>query len=83
MRLPANWKKALVENRLLVISPFGGAQRRVTAQLANQRDELVAILADEIVLIHGKLGSPTCQLVQRMTKSGKKVCYIDDSANYA
>lgn len=82
MRLPANWKKALAGNRLLVISPFEKAHRRVTAPLANQRNELVAILSDEIFLIHSKPGSETRELVQRLMKSGKKVYTIDSPANY-
>jgi predicted Rossmann fold nucleotide-binding protein DprA/Smf involved in DNA uptake len=52
MRLPADWKKPLAESRLLVLSPFPASERRVTKNLARDRNRLVAALADEVVFAH-------------------------------
>ena len=45
MRIPADWRPALEEGRLLVLSPFPPHQRRPTAKAAEQRNDLVADLA--------------------------------------
>ncbi|MBI4517204.1 MAG: DNA-processing protein DprA [Deltaproteobacteria bacterium] len=52
MRLPAEWKAAMADNRLLVLSPFPASERRVTKSLATDRNRLVAALADEVVFGH-------------------------------
>jgi predicted Rossmann fold nucleotide-binding protein DprA/Smf involved in DNA uptake len=60
LRLPAAQKKAVAEGRLTIISPFPVGEKRVSAELATQRNGLVAALADEVVLAYvspnGKLG---------------------------
>jgi hypothetical protein len=52
MRLPADWKKPLTDGRLLLLSPFSAKERRVTRNLAVERNRIVAALADEIVFAH-------------------------------
>jgi predicted Rossmann fold nucleotide-binding protein DprA/Smf involved in DNA uptake len=52
MRVPADWKKLLAAGRLLALSPFPASERRVTKNLAVQRNRLVAALADEVVFAH-------------------------------
>lgn len=49
MRLPAAWKAAIAENRMLVASTFDVKQRRATADLAERRNRFVAEIADEII----------------------------------
>ncbi len=52
MRLPAELDKPLADGRLLLLSPFASADRRVTKELAVQRNRFVAALADEVVFAH-------------------------------
>lgn len=64
MRLPADWKKPLVDSRLLVLSPFPASERRVTKDLAVERNRLVAALADEVVFAHIAPGGHLAELSQ-------------------
>jgi hypothetical protein len=70
MRLPADWKKPLAEGRLLLLSPFEAAERRITKSLARQRNHLVAALADEIVFAHVTPGGELDHLRQQVADWG-------------
>lgn len=52
LRLAAAQRRALDDGRLTIISPFPATAKRVTADLARQRNRFVAALADEIVFAH-------------------------------
>jgi len=73
MRLPAAWRTPLDEGRLLVCSPFTTPYRRPTASLAEQRNRLVAALADAVVIAHASPGSKIARLSAEMVASGKRV----------
>ena len=64
MRLPREWKAPLAAGRLLILSAFGATQRRVTADLAARRNELVAGLAEEAWFAHITPGGQA----ERLTK---------------
>jgi len=49
LRLPSDQRKALNDGRLTIISPFTGAEKRTTTDLARYRNRFVAALADEVV----------------------------------
>ena len=51
-RLPADWKEPLAQGRLLFLSCFPAAHRRVTAELAARRNEFVAAIADQVWFAH-------------------------------
>ena len=51
-RIPADWQTPLAEGRLLILSGFTAAQKRVTTELATRRNALVAALADEACFAH-------------------------------
>jgi len=53
MRLKPAYKKAVLEKRLFIFSPFSEGKRRITAQMAEQRNNAVATL-----------GAPLCCLCQ-------------------
>ncbi len=61
MRLPAAYRPALKEGRLLFISAFDARQKRPTVEMTHQRNRLLAALAEDIWWIHvepgGKLES--------------------------
>jgi predicted Rossmann fold nucleotide-binding protein DprA/Smf involved in DNA uptake len=51
LRLPAEWRQALALGRLLLVSRFEKA-RRADKNAARRRNELVAALSDEVLIIH-------------------------------
>jgi len=51
-RLPAQLAIAASGGRMLILSCFPNAARRVTAELAARRNEFVAALADEVFIAH-------------------------------
>ena len=66
MRLPGAWQTALNAGRLLLLSPFEKTPRRVTADSARRRNELVAALADRVFIAHATPGGQLEQLTARM-----------------
>jgi hypothetical protein len=71
MRVPAEWRAPLGEGRLLVLSPFGAQQRRVTAALAAERNQFVLALADEVWFAHVAPGGETERLARLAGEWGK------------
>jgi len=56
IRIPKEWREALDAGRLLVLSPFEKRPRRVDTWSGRRRNELVAALADEVLIIHATPG---------------------------
>ena len=77
MRVPGEWRKALEERRMLVLSPFGAGQRRVTAALATERNEFVLALADEAWFVHVAPGGETERLARLAREWGKKLIRVE------
>lgn len=65
MRVPADWKASLTAGRLLILSGFNASHRRATTELATCRNELVAALADEAIIIHATPGGHVAQLSEQ------------------
>ncbi len=76
MRIPLAWRKHLEQGRLLILSPFGEGQRRMTAKLAERRNAFVAALADEVLFIHAAEGSKARELADRCKVEGKTVRFL-------
>lgn len=72
-RLPLDWQKAIDAGRLLLLSPFGEKDKRVTAKLAAERNRFVAEISDEVLIPHAALGSRTEALALDLIASGKRV----------
>ena len=66
MRIPREWRKPLDQGRLLILSPFPPTLRRPTAASATQRNELVASLANRVLIAHAAPGSKTEALARRL-----------------
>ena len=81
MRIPRDWRPALDDGRLLVLSPFPEAVRRPTAELAAQRNDLVADLAQRVFIAHAALGSKTEAFARTLSESGKPLLTLDSTAN--
>jgi predicted Rossmann fold nucleotide-binding protein DprA/Smf involved in DNA uptake len=56
MRIPSDWQPLLDDRRLLILSRFEGSPRRADTSSARRRNELVAALSDEILIIHAEAG---------------------------
>lgn len=76
-RLPGDWQTAAANGLLLVLSPFS-RQPRITARSCSDRNELVARLADEIVVLHAGPSSATESLTRRCKEQGKTVRFLDE-----
>lgn len=62
IRVPAEWRRALDSGRLLLLSPFEKRPRRPDTRSARRRNELVAALANEVLIIHATPGGQIDQL---------------------
>lgn len=67
-RIPAEWQTPLAEGRLLIVSGFPDAAKRVTTELASRRNALVAALADEACFAHITPGGQSERLTHRLQK---------------
>ncbi|HEY3304887.1 MAG TPA: DNA-processing protein DprA [Candidatus Binatia bacterium] len=56
IRLPSDWRAALEASRLLIMSPFEKRPRRPTTESSQYRNEIVAALSDEVVIVHAEPG---------------------------
>jgi len=81
MRLPAAWKSAIAEKRLLIASPFRARQRRATVELAEERNRFVADLADEVIIAHASPGGQLERLCGELAKCSKPIWTLDDPVN--
>lgn len=81
MRVPGHWRPALDDGRLLVLSPFPATARRPTAELAAQRNDLVADLAQRVFIAHAAPGSKTEAFARKLADSGKPLLTLDSAAN--
>jgi predicted Rossmann fold nucleotide-binding protein DprA/Smf involved in DNA uptake len=70
LRLPLAQKKALDDGRLTIISPFPATVKRATADLAWQRNRLVAAFADEVVFAYISPGGSLSRLAEDVTAWG-------------
>lgn len=64
-RLRGDWETAIAERRMAVVSGVAES-KRLTGELAFQRNELVAQLAERIVIAHASPGGELERLVQRL-----------------
>ena len=61
-RLPAGWRSAVDAGRLLLVSPFEKRPRRPTTEFAQRRNEIVAALSDEVLIIHAEPGGSVARI---------------------
>ena len=81
MRTPRDWRPALDDGRLLVISPFPATAHRPTMELAAQRNDLVADLAQRVFIAHAAPGSKTETFARSRSACGKPLLTLDSPAN--
>ena len=56
MRIPTEWTAALEAGRLLIVSRFEQSPRRADTSTARRRNELVAALSDQILIVYAEPG---------------------------
>ena len=78
MRVPAKWRKAIDEGRLLILSPFDEGNDRITSELACRRNEFVAAIADNVFVAHAEHGGSVEALTTHLKAAGKPVRGFDD-----
>jgi len=67
-RIPADWQKPLDEGRLLILSAFP-TEKRVTTDLAQRRNEIVAALADDHYFAHITPGGHSAHLASQLANA--------------
>jgi hypothetical protein len=77
MRVPAVWKKAVDQGRLLVLSPFSPQHRRPTVPLAEKRNRLVGEIAHWVFVAHAAPGSKTDALCRQLLAVGRPLWTFD------
>lgn len=77
MRIPAAWRSAIEDERLLIASPFEEKYRRATVELAEQRNHFVASLATVALVAHAGQGTKTGRLCCELLDAGKSVRVFD------
>lgn len=81
MRLPAPWRIAIEQGRLLLLSPFAEHFRRPTVELSEQRNEFVSTVADQVLFIYANPGGKTEALARKVIGSGKPVFTLGSKEN--
>lgn len=81
MCTPSEWQAPLTEGRLLLLFPFVEKLRRITADLAQKRNKLVAALADAVFVAHAAPGSKTEHFCHDVLSWGKPPLTLESDEN--
>ena len=79
--VPASWRPAIADGRLLLLSPFSERQKRVDRGLARLRNAFVVALADSLFVPYARPGGSVLALVSAALRKGKRVITLDDPEN--
>lgn len=79
MRIPAAYRGPLAQGRLLLVSAAGG--RRITAELARERNRLVGALAGRILVIYAQPGGALEAACAEFVRWGRPVVALASRAN--
>lgn len=77
MRVPARWRAAREEGRLLLVSGFPDRVRRPTSALSEARNRLAMALSRSAVVIHATPGGRLARLAAEALKAGRRVYCLD------
>uniref|UniRef100_UPI00321FF26E hypothetical protein n=1 Tax=Thermogutta sp. TaxID=1962930 RepID=UPI00321FF26E len=81
IRLAREVKEGVQAGRVLLVSMFGPGHRRARAELADQRNRLVAALAARVFVSHAAPGGKTEALCREIIGLGKPLFTIDAPEN--
>lgn len=68
MRIPKEWRTGIDTGRILILSPFDPSQHRLTAVLSDERNRLVAALANAVHFAHIIPGGKTARLAEQVSR---------------
>jgi predicted Rossmann fold nucleotide-binding protein DprA/Smf involved in DNA uptake len=80
-RIPMEWQKAIHAGKLLLLSPFGDKDKRVTVELATKRNRFVASICDEVLIPYAAAGSRTEALALELLAAVKCVYTFESEAS--
>jgi len=80
-RIRMEWQKAIHAGKLLLLSPFGDKDKRVTTELAAKRNHFVASICDEVVIPYAAPESKTAALALELLAAGRCVYTFDSDAS--
>ena len=81
MPIPRDWQPSLEEERLLILSRFLRHRRRRTAEPAEQRNDLVANLVNQVFMAHAALGGRTEAFARKLVAADKPLLTLNSMAN--
>ena len=81
MRIPKKWRQGIDEGWMQVVSPFEKKHRRMTAELAEQRNRFIADLSDEILIAHASPGGKLEKFALELIEEGKRVWTFESEWN--
>ena len=81
MPIPRDWQPSLEEERLLILSRFLRHRRRRMAAPAEQRNDLVANLANQVFIAHAALGGRTEAFARKLVAADKPLLTLNSMAN--
>jgi len=81
LRMGKAARKALAEGRLLVLSIFSDEVRRATSSGAMLRNDLVAALAEAILVPHAAKNGKAWTAIRRALENGQQIMTFEDEAN--
>jgi len=79
MRLKPEYKKAILEKRLFILSPFIENKRRMSAQMAEKRNDAVATLAERLFVAYASPGGKIEHLCRFVVTTGKPIYTFESS----
>jgi predicted Rossmann fold nucleotide-binding protein DprA/Smf involved in DNA uptake len=71
MRIPVAWRVPLVEERILILSPFLKGNRRATKETASHRNRFVAALSTVLLIPYARAGG-VAEAIARLAVSWRK-----------
>lgn len=77
-RALGKWRDPIVAGRMLVLSATG-SPKRVTCSASRPRNELVAQVADSLLILHAEPASSTADLARRFAATNKRVDRLGES----
>lgn len=78
---PLDYRKAVANGQLLVITPFAGKDSRISLRRAGIRNRVVAGLAEAVFIAHAAPGSKSETLGLEILAKGNRVFTFTHSAN--
>lgn len=81
MRLPAIWKTAIRQGRLLLLSSFEERINRPTIEISEKRNDFVVSIADQVLFAYANPGGKTEALAKKAIKMGKPVFTFESKEN--